>query len=116
MATWRQGRGRPRKMSDRKTLSELGITRQQASDWERMAQIPEKQFEEILNRPGRKPTSAGVLREARLLPPRVKPTALTPAEWRTLWDACPEHCRPLLARLWRNVGVRAKKAAAKKKG
>ena len=41
-------RGRPPKRIHGKTLAELGITRQQAHQWRRLAEIPEDVFEMLL--------------------------------------------------------------------
>lgn len=49
------------------TLSDLGITRDQSSKFQRIAEIPEQDFEQALSEPA-KPTTAGVLR-------RTKPAA-----------------------------------------
>src|SRR5437016_63458 len=46
---WRgRMRGRPPKRIHGKTLAELGITRQQAHQWRRLAEIPEDVFEMLL--------------------------------------------------------------------
>lgn len=39
-----------------KTLSELGVTKDQSSKWQRMAEVPEKDFEEVMQ--GEKPSTA----------------------------------------------------------
>jgi hypothetical protein len=68
--------GRPKKVSPDPTLSKLGISRDQASQWQRMAEIPKDQFEALLTdprhrgrggRPG-KPTTSGMLRLAGMEP------------------------------------------------
>lgn len=41
-------RGRPTKMSTDPTLSELGITRDQSSQWQRLAAIPAEDFERYI--------------------------------------------------------------------
>jgi hypothetical protein len=64
----RAGRGRPRKMSDAATLSELGITRDQSSQWQKLADIPDEEFEAALRQPGRKLSTAGILAAARRRP------------------------------------------------
>jgi hypothetical protein len=60
-----QGRGRPRKMSRLATLSDLGITRDQSSKWQKIAQIPEDVFEELMESPDFKPTTNALVRIAR---------------------------------------------------
>lgn len=64
----RQGRGRPRKMSRATTLKELGITRDQSSQWQLMVEIPDAEFEALLARgepEGRVVTTAEIVRAAR---------------------------------------------------
>lgn len=64
---------------DRLTLDDLGVTKQQAADWGKLAAIPDDQFEAALSRPG-KPTTQGIIRDA--FPPKPKPVA-SEALW--LW-------------------------------
>jgi hypothetical protein len=45
--------GRPRKVSDATTLSDLGITRDQSSQWQKLAAGTQPQFEAPLARRGR---------------------------------------------------------------
>jgi hypothetical protein len=66
MSLHRQGRGRPRRTSNDATLSSFGITRDQSSKWQQLAAIPEAEFIALLKRPGRKRTTAGILREYRM--------------------------------------------------
>jgi hypothetical protein len=54
--------GRPKKLSMTKTLSQLGISRDQSVQWQKLADIPEEQFEAALAGPGR-PSTAGILRK-----------------------------------------------------
>jgi hypothetical protein len=61
-------------MSNAATLSDLGITRDQASKWMRLAQIPEHEFEAALSQPGPKPTTEGLLRKFGLSRPVCRPT------------------------------------------
>ena len=42
------GRGRPKKMSNATTLKSVGISRDQASRWKKIASIPEALFEATL--------------------------------------------------------------------
>jgi hypothetical protein len=55
--------GRPRKNGDPArpfgTLSDLGITKRQSADWQKLAQIPEDEFEAMLRAPG--PTTSGMI-------------------------------------------------------
>ena len=59
-----QGRGRPRKTSRLTTLSDLGITRDQASKWMRLAEIPAEEFDAILAQPGPKLSTERILAAA----------------------------------------------------
>jgi hypothetical protein len=61
------------------TLSGLGITRDQSSQWQRLAAVPEPQFEAALAGPGR-PTTNGIITAA--FPPKPKPVS-SEALW--LW-------------------------------
>lgn len=69
----RQHKGRPEKMSDVPTfsapkLTDLGVSRQQASDWQRMAKVPAPAFEEYVQQivsASRPLTTAGVVQIAR---------------------------------------------------
>ena len=79
----RQNHGRPRtgkssKRSDAPTISNLGISKDQSSQWQRLAEIPEDEFEEAVSKPGPKPSTEGMV-NARLLkahpPPRLDPDA-----------------------------------------
>ena len=65
---------------DQKTLAELGVTRQQAADWAKLAAIPDDQFEAALATPGRKPTTNIIINDA--FPAKPKPVT-TEALW--LW-------------------------------
>jgi hypothetical protein len=51
--------GRPQKVSPRATLSDLSISRDQSSDWQKMAEVPEEEFEAALA--GEKPSTAGIV-------------------------------------------------------
>jgi hypothetical protein len=75
----RQDRGGNRKMSERatSTLPELGVTRDQSSQWQQLAKLPEAAFEAELTKPGPKPTAQGLL--YKLSPPATpKPLHIDP--------------------------------------
>jgi hypothetical protein len=46
------------------TLADLGVSPKQAHDWRKLADVPDDQFEAALNDPTRKPTTAGIIRDA----------------------------------------------------
>jgi hypothetical protein len=76
----RAGRGRPAKMSDDTTLSDLHISRDQSSQWQRLAGIPRDDFEADLADPMWRPTTAGLLerQDARERGPFPEPCSLQP--------------------------------------
>jgi hypothetical protein len=55
---------RPGKLSNDSTVLPAGISRQQSSDWQWIASIPEEKFEEYL-RTAKEPTTAGAVRLAK---------------------------------------------------
>lgn len=44
-----------------KPLAELGISHTQSSRWQKLAEVPEDEFEAIITAPGPKPTTAGII-------------------------------------------------------
>jgi hypothetical protein len=62
-----------------KTLTELGISRDQSSQWQRLAGVPKDQFEEALETEDR-PSTIGILRTAQE-PPAPKPFMDSMALW-----------------------------------
>jgi hypothetical protein len=76
-----KGNRNPSLKSDAATpkLPDLGISKDQSSQWQQLAAIPEDEFEAELSKPGPKPTTEGLLnsrRPAPPAPPRIDPKAL----------------------------------------
>jgi len=57
----------PEPRSDAPTLAELGISKRQMHDWRKLDDVPEDAFEAALTDPDKKPTTAGIIRDA--IPP-----------------------------------------------
>ena len=71
-------KGRPSKVSDAPTLPDLGITRDQSSQYQKLADIPEEEFEEAISDPCTMPSTEGVINRAKpmVMPPPSDPSAL----------------------------------------
>lgn len=64
------------------TLTQLGISRDQSSRWQKLAAIPEDQFEATFANTSKKPSTSGILRDAS--PPKEPTKEPTPDD-RALW-------------------------------
>ena len=62
LAAMGEKRGRPEKRSQHTTISDLGISKDQSSKWQRLAQVPDDEFESALADPKKKPSTAGILK------------------------------------------------------
>lgn len=59
-----------------RTLSDLGITKDQSSKWQRLAAVPEREFEAAVSQPGIKPTTSHILSPKQEPAPRMDSVAL----------------------------------------
>lgn len=67
-----------------KTLSEMGVTKDQSSKWQKLAAIPEKEFEEAVTMPGAKPSTNTLIKNNEPEQQRMDKSALW--LWGTLRD------------------------------
>lgn len=68
--------GRPAKQSHAATISDLGISKTQSSRWQQLAEVPSKQFEAALRAPDKRPSTSGIIRDAKPTPKKMDPAAL----------------------------------------
>lgn len=59
-----------------KTLAEMGITKDQSSTWQKLAAVPEQEFEEALTLTGHKPSARHIIRTPEPEPKRMDKSAL----------------------------------------
>lgn len=59
-----------------KTLTEMGVTRDQSSKWQQLARVPDKEFEEAINLPGAIPSANQLLKREKKDRPRMDSRAL----------------------------------------
>src|SRR5262249_546984 len=74
----RKAAGRPQKspektspvatISPEQTLADLGISRDQSSKWQQLAEVPEDKFEAALNTPGSLPSTDALIAKATSMP------------------------------------------------
>jgi hypothetical protein len=55
------GQGSQRGTSDTETLSNLGISKNQSSQWQKLGNVPQKDFDQALEQADR-PTTSGIIR------------------------------------------------------
>ena len=55
----RANKGRPKMSSDTTLLSDIGVSRDQSSDWQKLASVSDEEFEQALERAEKVPTTKG---------------------------------------------------------
>jgi len=89
-------RGSTRSPNGTASLAELGVSKKQSSDWQRLAEMPQELFEQALADPDRKPTTAGIIASAT--PPKSEVVPVSDqALW--LWGRLRDFDRDLLQRV-----------------
>lgn len=64
---------RSKKATEAKTLKQLDITKDQSSKYQKLANVPEKEFEEAINLPGTVPSTTNVLNSQKPKPTQPEP-------------------------------------------
>lgn len=59
-----------------KTLADMGVTKDQSSKWQRLAAVPEEEFEAAVSQPAIKPSANSILKPKSEPPPRMDGDAL----------------------------------------
>tara|TARA_R110000787_G_scaffold71724_2_gene159641 strand:+ start:440 stop:1036 length:597 start_codon:yes stop_codon:yes gene_type:complete len=59
-----------------KTLSDMGITKDQSSTWQKLANVPEDEFEAAITMPGTKPSASHIIATPEPEPKRMDKNAL----------------------------------------
>lgn len=67
-----------------KTLEEMGLTKKQSSDFQKLANVPEEEFEKAVDNPAAKPSTNHIIKPKEPEPPRMDKDALF--VWGTLRD------------------------------
>ena len=82
----RETGGRPKKRSGDRTvfsatLSDIGISKNQSSQWQELAEIPKAEFERVLAIPGAKPSTESLIMSRRAVISPMPPTPPHDALW-----------------------------------
>jgi hypothetical protein len=93
--------GQPKKNSSHRTkgskaqqLADAGISKDQAHQWEKLAKIADKDFEQQMSNTEGKPTTNGLIRAS--VPPSIKPHVSREALW--VWGRLREFDRMIVSR------------------
>jgi hypothetical protein len=73
----KRGDGNSQTMLGRSTLTDLGVTRDQSSRWQKLADVAQEQFEAALAGPIQKPSTSGIINSVD--PVRAKVAAASSA-------------------------------------
>lgn len=72
--------------TEQKTLSEMGITKDQSSKWQQLAAVPEKEFEDAINLPGTRPSTNHILKKHEPITPQPRMNGNALWWWGRLMD------------------------------